>query len=91
VLWTYADSLHLHPHPDFLILADDCKDYYYEVPVNGHDTTSYQAAGRQLGNEEGHKVKTIHVANPGNFGKDRNFTVIYPDSQDGVVVEPSKV
>ena len=30
--------MHLHPHPDFLILADECSEYYYEVPVNDFDT-----------------------------------------------------
>ena len=29
VMWSYGDCLHLHPHPDFLILADECEDFFY--------------------------------------------------------------
>ena len=88
MLWSYADSLHLHPHPDFLVLADEGKDYHYEVPVNGHQT-SYQA-DQKLGNEDDHNIKTIHVVNPGNFGSDKSFVVIYPDAKDNCV-QPSKI
>ena len=30
VLWAFAkDVLNLVPHPDFLVLADDCSDYHH--------------------------------------------------------------
>lgn len=38
ILWSYGDAMHLHPHPDYLILADECSEYNYEVPVNDHDS-----------------------------------------------------
>jgi hypothetical protein len=34
VMWTFAkDCLNLVPHPDYLILADDCADYHHKLPV----------------------------------------------------------
>ena len=68
ILWSYGDALHLHPHPDFLILADECNEYSYEVPVNDSDSKP----------ENANDLKTIHVLNPGNFCIDRTFVVIYP-------------
>jgi hypothetical protein len=29
IIWGFGDCLNLLPHPDFLILADDCEDYYH--------------------------------------------------------------
>jgi hypothetical protein len=32
VMWAYAtDVLNLTPSPDFLILADECQDYYHAI------------------------------------------------------------
>ena len=50
ILWSYGDALHLHPHPDFLILADECNEYSYEVPVNDSDSKP----------ENANDLKTIH-------------------------------
>lgn len=87
VLWPYGDCLHLYPHPDFLILADECDDYFYQIPVNGHKTTHHDVT--KLGNEENHgKLKTVTVVNPGNFGYDTSFCVITPEKNE---VQPSKV
>ena len=86
ILWSYGDALHLHPHPDFLILADECSEYNYEVPIN--DNQSLQDSKPKLLDENMNDFQTIHVANPGNFSIDRSFVVIYPLKG---VVEPSKV
>ena len=68
VMWSYAfDCLNLSPEPDFLIMADECKDYSYRVPLEE------VPPGEDVG-----KAKTCHVVNPGNFGADGTFTVIYP-------------
>ena len=33
-MWSYAmDCLNLTPEPDYLVLADECADYYYRVPL----------------------------------------------------------
>ena len=29
IMWAYGDVFHLTPHPDYLVLADDCQDYYH--------------------------------------------------------------
>lgn len=80
ILWPYGDCLHLYPHPDFIVIADECDDYYYKVPVNGHKSTFHDVT--QLGNEDNFKeadeVDTVNVINPGNFGSDRSFCIIYP-------------
>jgi hypothetical protein len=62
-MWSYSDSLNLMPHPDFLILADDCQDYHHKIMVNGYE-------------EE--PAKHVHVINPGNFARDKSFVVLYP-------------
>lgn len=34
-MWSFAkDCLNLVPHPDYLILADDCADYYHKIPID---------------------------------------------------------
>jgi hypothetical protein len=34
-MWSFAkDCMNLVPHPDYLILADDCADYHHKIPVN---------------------------------------------------------
>ena len=76
VLWPYGDTLHVYPHPDFLVLADECDDYHYTIPVNGHKTTFHDTT--TLGNEDDSELKTVTVVNPGNFGADTSFVVIYP-------------
>ena len=71
--------MHLYPHPDFLIIADECDDYHYQVPVNGHKSTFHDRV--QLGNEDQYKdgqIETVTLINPGNFGSDKSFCVIYP-------------
>ena len=76
-MYSYGDCLHLYPHPDFLILADECDDYNYTIPVNGHKTTFHDTS--KLGNEDANStLKTVTVINPGNFGVDRSFVVVYP-------------
>lgn len=77
VLWSHAtDALNLVPHPDYLILADDCADYHHRL---GLDSAFSSGDGGQ---------KEVHVVNPGNFSLERSFVVIYPASED---VQPSKV
>ena len=66
-MWTYAqDCLNLTPEPDYLILADECNDYYYNIPLV------------EVTPDEKSQQKTCHVLNPGNFSYDRSFVVIYP-------------
>ena len=87
IMWAYGDALHLYPHPDFLVLADECEDYHYHIPVNGHKTSYHDVS--KLGNEDmNDELKTVTVINPGNFGLDRSFTVVYPLRNE---VQPSKV
>lgn len=86
-MWPYGDCLHLYPHPDYLILADECDDFFYQIPVNGHKSTYHDVS--KLGNEDANKdMKTVTVINPGNFGSDRSFCVIYPLKNE---VQPSKI
>lgn len=68
-MWAHAkDCLNLVPHPDFLILADDCIDYYHQIPVE----TEYKDEPQQ----------TVHVVNPGNFSYDRSFVLLYPEREE---------
>jgi hypothetical protein len=50
-MWSYGDALHMYPHPDFLVLADECEEYHYHIPVNGHKTTFHDAE-KKIGNED---------------------------------------
>lgn len=75
-MYAYGDCLHLYPHPDFLVLADECDDYFYTIPVDGHNTT-VRTDGSLLGNED-LTTKFVTIINPGNFGADRSFVVVYP-------------
>jgi len=50
-----VDTLNLVPEPDFVVLADDCPDYYHKIPV---------------ALEEGEDDKFVHVINPGSFAQD---------------------
>jgi len=56
----------LTPEPDYLILADECNDYYYSIPLY------------EISPDEQTQQKTCHVLNPGNFSSDRSFVVVYP-------------
>ena len=51
IMWSYGDALHLYPHPDFLVLSDECEEYHYHIPVNGHKTTFHDAE-QKIGNED---------------------------------------
>jgi hypothetical protein len=62
------DTLNLTPEPDFLVLADECKDYYYPVPLTEM-------------NPDEEKQKVCHVLNPGNFSSDFSFTIVFPLSE----------
>ena len=76
-MWSYAmDCMNLTPEPDFLVLADECQDYHYQLPIS---------EATQDGMAE---QKTCHVLNPGNFSMDQSFVVIYPFS---ATIEPSKI
>lgn len=34
LMWSHAmDTLNITPEPDYLVLADECKDFYYPVPL----------------------------------------------------------
>ncbi len=33
IIWSYNDSLSLTPHPDYLIIADECEDFSYRFHV----------------------------------------------------------
>jgi len=77
----------MYPHPDILVLADECEDFVYKVPVNGHKSTFHDI--EQMGNEDRNsQMETITVLNPGNFGYDKSFVVVYPLTNE---VQPSKV
>ena len=55
VVWNYAvDTLNLTPEPDYIILADECKDYHHRIPCT-------------LSGEEEEGCKHVNVLNPGNF------------------------
>jgi len=59
------------------VLADECKQYTYSF-------------GKKIGkeDEQNPSENSTVVLNPGNFGRDRNFTVLYPLTGE---VQPSKV
>ena len=76
VMWSFGDAMHLYPHPDILVLADECEDYFYHIPVNGHETTFHDAQ-KKMGTEDKAGVKHITVVNPGSFTSGK-FTVLYP-------------
>ena len=83
LIWAYAmDTLSLTPTPDFIVLADECKDYYHVFD---------ESYGKVIPPEDpkfGKIKRKIHVLNPGNFSYDFNFTVIFPCRDE---VSPSKV
>ena len=87
IMWSYGDCLHCYPHPDILVLADECEDYSYNVPVNGHKTT-FEQTQSNLGTDKSSDIPTVTVVNPGNFSNDRSFMIIYPEDGE---VQPSKV
>lgn len=65
VAWQYAvDTLNLMPEPDFVILADECGDYYHQIPCALNDDVE--------------DSRSVHVINPGSFSQDQSFVVIYP-------------
>ena len=33
VMWSHSDVLHLHPEPDYLVLADEFESYDLKVPI----------------------------------------------------------
>ena len=40
-MWAYAmDTLALVPHPDYLILADECSDYHYNFDLSDEFSTN---------------------------------------------------
>ena len=68
IMWSFgSDALNLVPHPDYLILADDCWEYNHRIEV---DTL------------EDEPQKYVHVINPGNFAIDKSFLVFYPVIDD---------
>ncbi|TNV81490.1 hypothetical protein FGO68_gene12645 [Halteria grandinella] len=79
VTWSFAkDALNIVPHPDILILADDCQDYHHSIPVNSEFK------------EE--PVTHVQVVNPGNFAFDRSFLMLYPNAGSAEeMVQPSKI
>ena len=76
VVWSHAmDTLNLTPEPDFLILADECKDYYYPIPLTEESV-------------DDQKQKVCHVMNPGNFSFDQSFAIVFPHTE---TVQPSNI
>lgn len=67
VIWAYESALQAI-QPDFLILADECKQYSYTFGRKAADNDQ----------EENVSENTTTVLNPGNFGRDRTFSVLYP-------------
>ena len=58
VIWEYAvDTFNLTPHPDYLVLADECEDYHHKIPVD-------------LKGHEKEEPRFVNVLNPGNFAQD---------------------
>ena len=78
------DTLALVPHPDYLILADDCSDYHYTFDLSD-EFSSQVVTGRediemrQDGDNETPQ-RTCQVINPGNFSNDLSFLVLYPNN-----------
>ena len=68
--------MNLVPHPDYLVLADDCQEYHHTFKV---DTFNVSNSFQQISEEE---QKEVHVINPGNFGAERKFVVLYPVTGD---------
>jgi hypothetical protein len=76
-MWSFAkDCLNLVPHPDYLILADDCADYYHKIPIDDCFVDEQQ--------------RHVNVINPGHFAQERSFVVLYPTKSEDDV-QPSKV
>jgi len=68
LMWSFAkDCLNLVPHPDYLILADDCTDYYHKIPVDCF---------------KDEQQKHVNVINPGNFAQEKSFVVLYPKKDE---------
>eukprot|EP00353_Schmidingerella_taraikaensis_P010783 CAMPEP_0185569274 /NCGR_PEP_ID=MMETSP0434-20130131/1946_1 /TAXON_ID=626734 ORGANISM="Favella taraikaensis, Strain Fe Narragansett Bay" /NCGR_SAMPLE_ID=MMETSP0434 /ASSEMBLY_ACC=CAM_ASM_000379 /LENGTH=97 /DNA_ID=CAMNT_0028184011 /DNA_START=1897 /DNA_END=2190 /DNA_ORIENTATION=+ len=77
----------LVPHPDFLILADECSDYHYSFDLadefsTGSKNQTGPAATRDdvEMHADGATPRTCQVVNPGNFSHDLSFLVLYPNN-----------
>lgn len=75
-MWSHSDSLVLYPEPDFLILADDCEEYCYKMPL---DVALKNETEDKKDKEE---ARTVTVLNPGVFGQDLSFAVVYPERNE---------
>jgi hypothetical protein len=68
------------PTPDYLVLADECKDFYYEIENEMEMKRAQTDVEMAMEGENNQAVKkeTVKVVNPGNFSQDYSFSVIYP-------------
>lgn len=91
VMWAYAmDTLALVPHPDFLILADECSDYHYSFDLGDEFSSHRGPVASEDVDMDDSTPRTCNVVNPGNFSHDLSFLVLYP-SNASEPVQLSKV
>ena len=88
VTWAFAmDTLALTPHPDFLILADECSDYHYTFDLGDEFSSQPVAAGEdiEMRQDSDAPQRACQVINPGNFSQDLSFLVLYPNNASEAV------
>ena len=85
VMWAYAmDTLSILPHPDILVLADECADYHHSFDLSDEFSAH---AGEPRGDDEmqedeSNVRRTCEVVNPGNFSHDLSFVALYPNNKE---------
>ena len=81
-MWAFAmDTLALVPHPDYLILADECSDYHYNFDLSDEFSRNRgRAPGEDVDMDGSATPRSCNVVNPGNFSHDLSFLVLYPSS-----------
>ena len=78
LLWAYAfDALSICPTPDYLVLADECEYYQYDVE-NEMQVKFGQTGDVDMVADDEEQREMCRVSNPGSFATDQTFTVIYP-------------
>jgi len=82
-MWAYAmDTLALVPHPDFLVLADECSDYHHSFDLSDEFSSEPASHENVAMRDDGEPKKTCDVVNPGNFSYDLSFLVLYPSNAE---------
>ena len=81
------DTLALTPHPDFLILADECSDYHYTFDLGDEFSSQPVPTGEdiEMRQDSDAPQRACQVINPGNFSHDLSFLVLYPNNASEAV------